>query len=288
VKEGAAMSPSKPILCLLTLGLISTSVAADEDIFSVGIQALNKEEYHFAIACFEEVLTKDPTIPDAHYYLGLARQGKGDNAKATQSFNHAIKMFSDLIKLNPRQAEAYIGRGNVLLSLKDEKKAFQDYDKAIQLNPKNVEAYINRGIARKKTGNKKAIDDFDAAIGLKPNDPFSYYQRGDIYLDQQDYEKAIKDFNSAAQVDPNISDPRFFTSRGKCHLEKKEHAKAIEDLSKAISLNPKNPDVYELRARAYQGCGEFSKADKDLSKYFDLKHLRFYFGDYPFYRPILK
>ena len=39
----------KPTICLLILGLISTPVVADEDIFKIGVEALNKKEYRFAI-----------------------------------------------------------------------------------------------------------------------------------------------------------------------------------------------------------------------------------------------
>ena len=45
-----AMSRINSIFCFLILGLISTPVVADEDIFKIGVEALNNKDYYFAVA----------------------------------------------------------------------------------------------------------------------------------------------------------------------------------------------------------------------------------------------
>src|SRR5206468_12714344 len=107
-----AMMRLNSIFCLLFLGL-SAPAAADEDIFKIGVEALNRKDYHFAVVCFDDVLRRDANCPVAHYYLGHAYQGKGDNNNAIKNFNDAIKDFGSIIKVNPKNTIAYTGRGNV-------------------------------------------------------------------------------------------------------------------------------------------------------------------------------
>ena len=105
-------------------------------------------------------------------------------------------------------------------------------------------------------------------------------------MDNKDYGKAIRDFNSATQLDPNIADPRLFASRGKAYLERKDYAKAIEDLTKAIHLNPKSASAYFDRARAYEGSGDSEKADKDSKKFYEMQYgeVRIEIDGFPLYR----
>jgi tetratricopeptide (TPR) repeat protein len=264
-KEAVAMSRFKPVLSLLVLGMFSAPVAADEDIFKIGVDALNKKDYRFAIACFNDVLCHESKDSEAYFYLGLAHHGKGEYA-------NAIKDFSETIRLNSKHAQAYTNRGNAYAALKNYKNAIADHTKAIQLDPKLAQAYTNRGNTYKTMGDKRAIEDFSAAIRLNPKDPSPHVERGSIYLEGDNFDKAIQDFNRALDVDPNISDPVVFISRAKAYHEKSDYVNAIEDYSKAIRLNPRNAMSYLLRCRTNQEMGEWDKASEDCEKGFELRY----------------
>ena len=108
------------IFCLLILGMIGTPAAADEDIFKIGVEALNKKDYYFAVACFDDVIRRDSKNAEAHYYLGLAHHGRGD-------YDGAIKDFSEAIKVNPKYVQAYTSRGNVYVDQKKYENAIEDH-----------------------------------------------------------------------------------------------------------------------------------------------------------------
>jgi tetratricopeptide (TPR) repeat protein len=137
VVKGFAMIRINSISCLLILGLACTRAAADEDIFKIGMEALKKNDYRFAIACFDDVIRKNPKNAEAHYYLGLAHHGKGD-------YDNAIKDFSAAIKLNPKHLQAYTNRGNAFFQKKEYDKALRDFTFLIEIDPKNASTYINR------------------------------------------------------------------------------------------------------------------------------------------------
>jgi len=65
-----------------------------------------------------------------------------------------MKLYTKAIELNPNDTDAYIGRGNVKVILKDYTVAIQDYNKAIELSPNYAEAYLRRGIAKIRLGQK--------------------------------------------------------------------------------------------------------------------------------------
>jgi Flp pilus assembly protein TadD len=63
--------------------------------------------------------------------------------------------------------------------------------------------------------------------------------RGLAYLQQAKYNKAIKDFNEAIGLDPNLA--RGFDNRGLAYSRMGDHANAIKDFNEAIRLDPRDP-----------------------------------------------
>jgi tetratricopeptide (TPR) repeat protein len=92
--------------------------------------------------------------------------------------HEAIAAFDKAIRLNPRSAEAYNGRGITYHELAQYERAIKDYDAAIRLNPQFADAYFNRGNAYSDFGqHERAIKDYDEAIRLQPTYSGAYYNR---------------------------------------------------------------------------------------------------------------
>jgi tetratricopeptide (TPR) repeat protein len=88
-------------------------------------------------------------------------------------------------------------------------KEIADYTQAIRINPNNVDAYNNRGIAYGRKGDyDRAIADFNQAIRLNSNYTEAYVSRGVAYHDKGDYDRAIADFNQAIRINPNYANAR--------------------------------------------------------------------------------
>jgi tetratricopeptide (TPR) repeat protein len=95
----------------------------------------------------------------------------------------AIEAFNKAIRLNPRSAEAYHGRGMAYNETGQNEKALKDYDAALALNPQYIEAYFNRANAYSDLGQyERALKDYDEAIRLSPSHSGALFNRGLVYM----------------------------------------------------------------------------------------------------------
>lgn len=60
----------------------------------------------------------------------------------------AVQHFSEKIRKNAKDGDAYSKRAKAHAGLKDYEKALQDYDKAVELDPNLASAYVGRAVAR--------------------------------------------------------------------------------------------------------------------------------------------
>ncbi len=70
----------------------------------------------------------------------------------TGAMQGSLDEFTKAIKLDPKSARAYAGRGALKYAMGDSKGAIADLSKAIELDPKSVTAYSGRGSAKFATG----------------------------------------------------------------------------------------------------------------------------------------
>lgn len=88
-----------------------------------------------------------------------------------------------------------------------------------------------------------------------------FYDRGNAYFNQNDYARAIADYNEAIRVNPRYAEP--FNNRANIYRKQKDYARALADYDRAIGLNPKF--AYALYGRglvkAELGNSRGSKAD---------------------------
>ena len=67
---------------------------------------------------------------------------------AQVNLTNKIDDYTEAIRLNPNDSEAYYKRGKALGELKDYRAAIEDYNQAIKINPNDGNYYYWRGTAR--------------------------------------------------------------------------------------------------------------------------------------------
>jgi tetratricopeptide (TPR) repeat protein len=176
----------------------------------------------------------------------------------------AAAFYTDLITLNPRDAQAYVKRGDLYhLNLGKLDQARIDYERAIELDPENAEAYdaLGRlllagslGIAGSEA-REAALSYARRAVELQPTQPERNAGLGWAFLKAGQTKDAVAAFKKAAQLFGPGTAAAYY------HLAEADrwvgaHRSALAHLEKCLALTPSDP-----WAARYMGLIYHSVAD---------------------------
>jgi tetratricopeptide (TPR) repeat protein len=196
--------------------------------------------------------------PDGADEGQILKQGHRWYAKG--EWDKALKEYEEVLRLNPKSAEGYLGRATVRHQKGELDKAIKDYDEAIRLNPSSATAFSNRGAVWQMKGDlDKALADDTEAIRLDPEYPTALRNRGMVWRTKGEADKAIADFTSALRLDPKFVDA--YVSRGLAWEDKRNYGKALYDYNDAIRLDPKCVEALANRARIRAACPDATFRD---------------------------
>jgi len=225
----------------------------------------------------------------------------GNTKYMAKDYYGAYKDFSEAIRLNPRNAEAYKMRGimNYLLYIYSD--ARDDMDKSLQLNLNCTDCvfYLSRIYAyygdtsesRKyrnelkekiicssamvyvESGNDKLIKlkdakeaekDYDKAISIYPNVAEAYYQKGYIRMQEGKNNEAIVLFDKALKIDSTFY--LAYAMKGSAYFSLNNYQEAVVNYTKCIKYSPSYSYAYTCRANAYHYLSRNDKALADWKK----------------------
>ena len=137
------------------------------------------------------------------------------------------------------------------------------FNKAVNLDPKNANAYVYRGDAYCQQGDSdRGIADYNQAILLSPKLAVAYNNRGVAWTARGEMERAMWDFNDALQRDPSLAGAYY--NRAQVYAKDGKFDPSILDFSRFIELKPDNATAYKNRAIAYYNVRAYDKAWNDM------------------------
>jgi len=118
---------------------------------------------------------------------------------------------------------------------------------------------------------ENALKDFDSAINLFPNNKDYYQNRGLTYIYKGDNDKALLELNKAADTTNDAADESVYYLKGSLNKLKGNNDSAIADLSKAIDKYPDFAEAYDNRAKTYKNLGNYENAILDYTKIIEIR-----------------
>lgn len=100
----------------------------------------------------------------------------------TSKLDSIISDSTNVIKTNPRDADAYVKRGSAYAAKGQLDRAISDFNKALEIDPMYAEAYNMRGATYAQMGlDAQAISDYNKSLEINPMNNDAYYNRGLAY-----------------------------------------------------------------------------------------------------------
>jgi tetratricopeptide (TPR) repeat protein len=174
-------------------------------------------------------------LPNDERFLLL--ESRGDAYFASGDEQRALQDYNEAIKITPDNALVYYNRGAFYVTKADYAAALRDFDAALGIDSKLVPALLQRAKIYAVDGNfGAALTDYSQAIRLQPKAAVLWSDRGHVDLHQRDYEGAVKDEARAIQLDPKLAQAYFI--RSVAFEDLGDRGNAISDLRTAVGLDP--------------------------------------------------
>lgn len=145
--------------------------------------------------------------------------------------------------------------------------ALKELLKAVQFGPNNSESHAALAQAyQMKKAYAKAEQHYLQAISLSDNDPRYMNNIGSLYLDMENWDKAIEYFDLAANNLLFFNPHKALAGKGFAYLKKHDNEKALEFFEEAAAIAPRYAQAYFLQSEAYQAMGKEEQARNALER----------------------
>ncbi len=213
------------------------------------------------------------------YYLALSLSALGEKEEALELFQRYHKVY-------PEHLGCLIELSYLSADLGEAKKALRCADMAFALYLKEENEYTKKNfthlyltiakvfISDKVTDNALACVEF--AVGINPSSYDAFAMLSDIYLDKQEFRKAIRSLKKAIRNGFLIEYPdkkevctdslvNAHVGLGFHHFQLKRYTRAVKEYRKALELRP-SASVSCMLAHALIGQGNATLALRSLNK----------------------
>jgi len=117
-------------------------------------------------------------------------------------YEEAIKLYDQVLKIDPRSVEALNGKGLAFNKLGRYEDAITWFDNSLKIEPNSAQVLNNKGISLANLDRfEEAITMFDKAIKIDPNFVDALYNKGGALAELGKYDEAAIWTNKALEID---------------------------------------------------------------------------------------
>jgi tetratricopeptide (TPR) repeat protein len=181
-------------------------------------------------------------------YLGDARAGRGETARAVDAYARALEITPDDPRILQSAANARAAAG-------DAAGALADYRRAIALDPAQPLALVNLGNLLQGAGNGAGAEAaYRRALAVSPNEPLASYNLGNVYLQRQELARAIPLYQRTVELDPGIAQAHFNLARA--FLLSGDYRQALRAVRRGLEFAPDDVAARDVMAKLEGVLGE--------------------------------
>eukprot|EP00088_Acartia_fossae_P023267 TRINITY_DN2432_c0_g1_i1.p1 TRINITY_DN2432_c0_g1~~TRINITY_DN2432_c0_g1_i1.p1 ORF type:complete len:503 (-),score=178.02 TRINITY_DN2432_c0_g1_i1:1243-2751(-) len=202
------------------------------------------------------VLTLDNMNADAIYVRGLCLYYEDNVDRAFSHFQQVLRFAPDHGKAKEaykkaKQLKLKKEEGNTAFKAGQLDNALKLYSEALEIDPlnrtTNSKLYFNRATVQSKLANlDQSIEDCTKAIELDTNYVKAYLRRAKSYMDTEQYEEAVRDYEHVFKTDKSNREYRQLLQNAKLELRKSKR----KDYYKVLGID-KNANEEEIK-KAYR------------------------------------
>jgi cytochrome c-type biogenesis protein CcmH/NrfG len=119
-----------------------------------------------------------------------------------------VKLLKEALEKDPKNVNAWISLGNMLMDTSRFSEAADAYEKALAIDPKNTDVRVDLGTCYKNTGKPDmAVKEYRKALEVNPQHLHALKNMGIVFAyDLRDNKEAVKAFEKALAIAPNDPD----------------------------------------------------------------------------------
>jgi tetratricopeptide (TPR) repeat protein len=195
---------------------------------------------------------------------------EGQRAKAIEDYDEALKKFQDVIKIDPKNADAHYEASTLLFGINKFDDALAESDQAVKLAPTN-KWYLEQmaAIQMKKNNAKDAIKSYEQLIKISPNDPDNYFDLAYLYLQTNQPDQAIKTYD---QFEKNYGiEESVVMQKERIYLKQNKFDNAVAEIQKLVDAYPGEVQYMGMMAELYALNGKKDKAAEIYQKILEIE-----------------
>jgi cytochrome c-type biogenesis protein CcmH/NrfG len=168
-----------------------------ETLVLLGRTQLYLKEDDAAALTLDEALTLEPDNVDAHFYRGVAAQNP-------DSSETAVKHFTRVTELAPKDARGWAELGHTLVAMRKDEPGIVALEKALAIDPKDASTLGLLGnVLIESNRGPEGIALMEKALTLRPNDTLFAYNAGQYYQNTGNAKLGVARFELVAKLEPD-------------------------------------------------------------------------------------
>jgi hypothetical protein len=121
-----------------------------------------------------------------------------------QQYQDSVQAFTEVVKLRPQYADAYVNVGLTEVSWEKYDSARAAIGQALSIDPKSARALYYDGLLQRRAGNtQQEIADFRKVVEMYPQSRDARRELGITYYQQHDSTAALEQFEALQKIDPD-------------------------------------------------------------------------------------